>query len=210
MKFYGYIIAFVFACAPLQVSAQKWVDIGSGVANAVEAGGGDSAVILVHGRGGNAQSWFKSDYSDFGTLASNSGLRVVSIGWSGTPGQVADSEIDMAVKYLIKQGAKKISLAGYSAGGGAVAMNIRNRPDGTYHAAVQFSSVDDKPVMLDKTIKIFAFNLRDPCCGTWQSKASKASSDPKEIHELPSGGHPIPTLVAGKADLIPQIVSKLK
>lgn len=210
MRFNAYVVAIAFIFVPFQVSAQKWLDIGAGVANAVEAGSGDSAVILVHGRGGNAQSWFKSDYSDFGLLAASAGMRVIGIGWSGTPGQAADTEIDMAVKFLHRQGVKKISLVGFSAGGGAVATNARGRPDGTYHAVVQFSSVDDKPLMLDKTIKVFAFNLRDPCCGTWQSRASKASNDPKEIYELPKGGHFIPTLVSEKADLLPQIVLKIK
>ena len=210
MQFLRLMVACLLSVVPFQVNAQKWIDIGAGVANAVEAGAGDSALVLVHGRGGNAQSWFKSEYSDFGSLAANAGMRVISIGWSGTSGQAADAEIDMAVRYLLKQGAKKISLAGYSAGGGAVAMNARNRPDGTYHAAVQFSSVDDKPLALDKTIKVFAFNLRDPCCGTWQSRASKASNDPKHVFELPSGGHTIPTLVSEQADLLPQIISRIK
>lgn len=210
MRFYAYIFAIAFIAVPFQVSAEKWVDIGAGTASAFEAGSGDSALILVHGRSGSAQSWFKSDYSNFGSLAASAGIRVISIGWSGTPGQAADTEIDMALKYLLRQGAKKISLAGFSAGGGAVATNARGRPDGTYHAVVQFSSVDDKPIMLDKTLKVFAFNLRDQCCGTWQSRASKASNDPKEIYELPSGGHFIPTLVSEKADLLPQIVMKLQ
>jgi pimeloyl-ACP methyl ester carboxylesterase len=208
--FKNYLFLFLLSFISTNIFAQKFIDTGTGTANTLEYGSGSSAVILVHGKGGNAQSWFKSEYSEFGTFAVNEGLRVLSISWAGTLGGSADTQIDMAVKFLNNNGINKISLVGFSAGGGAVARNVRNRPDGTYHAVVQFSSVDDKPILLDKTLKIFAFNLRDECCGRWQSSSSKASSNPKEIYELPSSGHPLKALINEKTDLMEIVISKIK
>lgn len=203
----GFFIAFSLATS--FSFAQKYIDIGMGTPNALEFGSGNSAVILVHGKGGSAQSWFKNEYSDFGTFAGNEGLRVLSITWAGTLSGSADTQIDMAVKHLKGNGIDKISIVGFSAGGGAVARYVRNRPDGTFYAVVQFSSVDDKPILLDKTLKIFAFNLRDDCCGRWQSNSSKLSNNPKEVFELPSSGHMIPELVKEKKDLINLIIGKI-
>jgi len=202
-------LASMLIALSTQIAAQEWIDIGAGVKNVVAMGSGDDAIILVHGRAGNAQSWFRSDYGGFGRIAAESGFKVLSIGWSGTPGQGAEDEIGMAFAYLTKLGVKNISIAGFSAGGGASAMYVRGKPDGTFHSIVQISSVDDKPIFLGKTIKVFAFNRRDGIA-FWQQKASKESASPKEIIELPGGGHFIPDLLREKSDLVQAILAKVK
>ncbi len=206
------LIRFAFLFATSIAYAQTSVDLKdtSGTVSATQAGSGDHAVILVHGRGGNSQSWFKDEYSSFGKKLSDSGLRVLSVNWSGNPGSEAEREINAALVYLQGTGAKSVSIAGYSAGGGATAMYARKKPDGTFNTVIQFSSVDDKPINLEQSKKIFAFNLRDSCCGEWQRRAASASKDPKEVFSFPGGGHPIPTLVSQKADLFDSIITVIK
>jgi len=101
-------------------------------------------------------------------------------------------------------------LVGLSAGGGAIAIHARGKPDGTFHSLTQLSSVDDKPLALDKTLKIFAYNIRDQWSGVWQQRASRESALPREIIELPGAGHFIPDLVREKPDLLQLVLDKLK
>lgn len=204
---------FIFSLLFLSISySQETITIKSanGDLSTTQLGDGDHVLILVHGRSGNSSSWFKKDYVNFGQEAVKQGFRVISINWSGQPGASANREIDIAISSLPNNPNQKISLAGFSAGGQAVANYARSKSDGTVYSILQINSIDDKPIMLSNTKKVFLYNVRDQGSGIWQKRAADSTPEPKFIHQLPGSGHWIPDLVREDAEILTKALTSLK
>jgi pimeloyl-ACP methyl ester carboxylesterase len=211
-KFY-LIMSFIFLIISSNFSfAQEAITIKStdGNVSTTQLGEGDHILILIHGRSGNSLSWFKKEYENFGQEAVKQGFKVISVNWSGQPGASANKEIDIVVSSLTNNPNQKISLAGFSAGGQAVANYTRSKNDGFIHSLLQINSIDDKPITQTNTIKVFLYNLRDRDSGIWQKRAADATPEPKIIHQLAGSGHWIPDLIREDSQILSKALTSLK
>lgn len=199
-------LTFGLICAALAASvvAQEFdIKQGDAVIGALNYGTGDHITIALHGRRGN-----RTFLKEYGDEIAKAGLRIISINWSGERGS-GFSEVGAAVKFAREQGAKKLSLLGYSNGAELVANYARAQPDGEFDTVILFSSDDDQGIALNKTKKLFIFNRYDSSA-RWAPTAADRSAEPKQVIALGGSGHPIATLVAEKADLVQDVIAALK
>lgn len=194
-------------------AAQAQVDVEltgtNGPVSAMTLGEGSHAVIALHGAGGNDKRYFFGDTgAKLAHALAEAGFRVIAVTWPGTAG-AGFPEVDAAMAWAKAQGATRISLLGHSRGAELAANYARQQPDGTFNTLVQLSSVDDKPVALAQTKKLFAYNKYDKFA-RWQPSAFEKSVEPKQKTELGGNGHPVSALVAEKTDLSQSVVGLLQ
>ncbi len=174
---------------------------------AMVAGSGEHALVALHGNGGTRKHFFLPKSSNLGQQLADRGFLVIGVGWSGLAGG-GFSEVDAAIEYAERQGAKKISFLGFSRGGILSANYVRSRPDGTFHALIQLSSSDDQGVGHPSTRKLFVYNQYDQSA-KWQGMAFERSVEPKKIIQLSGVGHQIKDLVAERPALVDELVEFL-
>ena len=198
--------AFSLACLLLAGSALaqefdiKERDLSVGALN---FGQGDHVVIALHGNNGN-RAFFKG----YGDEFAKAGLRVISIDWPGNRGDF--SHLRAAMKFAREQGARKVSLVGFSRGGELAANFARTQAqEGELDTIVLFSCGDDKGIPLAKTKKVFVFNRYDSIA-RWQPMAAEMSVEPKQVIMLGGNGHGIRALVDEKPDVMQDVIAVLK
>lgn len=199
-------LLFGLACALLAgtAAAQEFaIKEGDATVSALNFGQGEHVVIALHGNRAN-----RSFFNDYANEFANAGLRVIAIDWPGTAG-AGYNELGMAVRYAREQGAKKLSLLGFSRGAELAANYAKAQPDGDFDTLVLLSTVDDQGIPLAKTKKLFVFNKSDSIA-RWAPMAANKSAEPKEVIALGGNGHPVKALVAEKADLMQDVIATLK
>jgi dienelactone hydrolase len=194
------------ACITLAGSAlaqELEIRQGEMVVGATNFGEGDHVVIALHGNRGS-RAFFK----DYGDEFARSGLRVISIDWPGKPGTGA-RELGAAVQFAREQGARKLSLVGFSRGAELAASYASAQADGEFDTVVLLASGGDQGIPLTKTKKLFIYNKYDSIA-RWTPVAAGKSAEPKQVIALGGSGHGIRWLVEEKPDLIREVIAELK
>lgn len=204
MKLRNLVFGLVCITVASGAIAQEFdIKAGDAAVSALNFGQGDHVVIALHGTDGG-----RSQYKGYGEELAKAGFRVIAIDWPATSGG-GFKELGTTVKFARDNGAKKISLLGYSRGAELAANYARAQPDGEFDTLVLLSSADEVSIPLTKTKKLFIFNKYDSIA-RWGEASANKSAEPKQIISLGGRGHQISALVSEKADLMQDVIAALK
>jgi pimeloyl-ACP methyl ester carboxylesterase len=199
-----FALALAFAGA---AAAQTNVSIKDGdrVVSAVVLGEGEHAVIALHGAGGN-----KGAFDWISPALAGRGFKVISIDWPAGPGGPPPgmAPLAAAIRFAKEGGAKKVSLMGHSRGGELAARYASVHPDGELDSLILLASVDDQPIPLAKTKKLFVFSKNDRLA-RWSQVSADRSAEPKQVFALKGSAHNMAGLVSDKPDLLEEIAGTL-
>jgi dienelactone hydrolase len=117
--FFG-VACIAIACT---AAAQEF-DIKDGelTVKALNFGAGDHVAIALHGNNGN-----RSFFTNYANDLVKAGFRVISIQWPGNPPASGIAPLRAAMKLAREQGAKNLSLIGFSKGGELAALFARTQ-----------------------------------------------------------------------------------
>lgn len=196
-----------FAVAgPAAAQTNVTVKDGERLVSAVVFGEGEHAIIALHGASGAN----KGAFNWISPALAGRGFKVISIDWpagpAGPPPGMAP--LAAAVRFAKEGGAKKVSLMGHSRGAELAARYASLQPDGELDSLILLASLDDQPIALTKTKKLFVFSRNDRLA-RWSQLSADKSAEPKQIFALKGAAHNMAGLVADKPDLLEEIAGTL-
>lgn len=196
-------IAF-FAIGGVALAQEFDLKQGEVVVPAFTQGNGNHVLIMLPGAAANSRSnrnWLKNMAIEI--TKENDGIQAISISWQG------HGDVAAAVQFAKENGAKKISLLGFSAGAEMAGQFASTQLDGEFDTIVLLGSIDDQGIPLKKTKKLFIHSNADGI-GRWTVKSFERSADPKEILILERSGHSVKDFKAERPGLVADIASALK
>lgn len=163
----------------------------SGIVFANMYGEGDHAVVLAHGAIFNKESW-----DSIARLLSSKGLKVLAIDFrgygkskSGSKGRGALYEdILAAVRYLHREGSKRVSVIGGSMGGGAAAQAAVEASEGEIDRLIFLSPVPIVNPELIKGNKLFIASENERLVSKIKDQY-KSAPEPKKLVLLKGSAH---------------------
>ena len=177
---------------------------GEVVVPAFSQGNGNHVLLMLPGAAANSRSNRDGLKNTAIEIAKgNDGIKAISISWQG------HGDVAAAVQFAKENGAKKISLLGFSAGAEMAGRFASSQPDGEFDTIVLLGSIDDQGIPLKKTKKLFIHSNGDSI-GRWTVKSFEQSADPKEILILERSGHSLRDFKAERPSLIADIAAALK
>lgn len=205
MKSRNFFVGIAFLAIGGIALAQEFdIKQGDVVVPAFSQGNGDHVLLMLPGAAANSRSNRDGLKNTAIEIAKgNDGIKAISISWFGY------GDVAAAVRFAKENGAKKISLLGFSAGAEMAGRFASSQPDGDFDTIVLLGSIDDQGIPLKKTKKLFIHSNVDSI-GRWTVKSFEQSSDPKEILVLERSGHSVRDFKAERPSLIADIVAALK
>jgi alpha-beta hydrolase superfamily lysophospholipase len=153
-------------------------------------GEGDHAVVLAHGAIFNKESW-----DTLARLLSSKGLKVLAIDFrgygkskAGSKGRALYEDILAAVRYLHREGSKRVSVIGGSMGGGATAQAAVEAYEGEIDRLIFLSPAPIQNPDLIKGNKLFIAS-EDERLVSRIKKQYKNAPEPKKLVLLKGSAH---------------------
>jgi len=153
-------------------------------------GQGDHAVVLAHGAVFNKESW-----DTIARLLSSKGLRVLAIDFrgygkskAGSKGRALHEDVLAAVRYLHREGSKRVSVIGGSMGGGAAAEAAVKASNGEIDRLILLSPVPIQDPDLIKGNKLFIASEDEKLLSRVREQHNSAP-EPKQLVILKGDAH---------------------
>jgi pimeloyl-ACP methyl ester carboxylesterase len=188
------IVLGLFVLAPLAIASPTNVSFTTADGGMVDAdlyGTGTRGVVFAHGAIFNKQSW-----APLARRIASHGLRALAIDFrgygmsrSGSDPNALDQDVLAAVRWLYKQGVKKVSVVGGSMGGGAAGKAATEVKAGEIDKLVLLSPMPiDNPEDLKAASILYIASRNESLAPTVRAQYKRAP-EPKKLILLDGSAH---------------------